>query len=32
MTAAGWVFMGVSWAVLITLAAFCFRKVLRGKW
>jgi hypothetical protein len=32
MTAAGWIFMGVSWAVLLILVIFCYRKILRGKW
>lgn len=32
MTTAGWVFMAASWAVLIVLTVFCFRKILRGKW
>jgi hypothetical protein len=32
MTAAGWLFMIVSWAALIVLTVGCFRKILRGKW
>jgi hypothetical protein len=32
MTAAGWLFMGLSWATLLVLAAFCYRRILRGKW
>jgi len=30
MTFYGWLFMGVSWTLIISLAVFCFRRVLRG--
>ncbi len=30
MTAAGWVFMGLSWGIIIGLAAFCVRRALKA--
>jgi len=32
VTLAGWIFMVLSWAVLITLSGYCFRKILKGGW
>jgi hypothetical protein len=31
MTAAGWVFMGISWGAIIALCGFCFARMLRGR-
>lgn len=28
MTQAGWIFIGVSWAVIFGLVVFCFKRVL----
>ncbi len=30
MTTVGWIFMGLSWLAIGTLAAFCLRRVLRS--
>lgn len=31
MTFYGWLFMGISWTLIIGLAIFCFSRVLREK-
>jgi len=31
MTFYGWLFMGMSWILIISLAVFCFNRVLREK-
>jgi len=31
MTFFGWLFMAVSWTLIITLTVFCFTRVLREK-
>lgn len=31
MTLAGWIFMVTTWSAVITLLAFCFRRVLRNQ-
>ncbi len=30
MPISGWIFMGVSWAVILTLFVYCFSRTLRG--
>ena len=29
MTTQGWIFMGIAWTTIITVAVFCYRKVLQ---
>ncbi len=29
MTAAGWIFMAIAWTTIISVAVFCYRKVLQ---
>jgi len=31
MTVSGWIFMITSWALIISLASFCYYKTLTGK-
>ena len=31
MTMTGWIFLGVSWGLIIMLGAFCFWKVFKAK-
>jgi hypothetical protein len=30
MPLSGWTFMGLSWAIILALFAYCFRRTLRG--
>ncbi len=31
MTTVGWIFMAISWSVILCLVTFCFTKVIRNR-